>query len=295
MVVSHTGKPFIAQELAALLSGGSSKEFDSEETTGRFGTGFLVTHAVSTRVDVDGVLTTQDGPEVFHIELVRNGDEDSIVANIEQANESLERAEKARQTWIANNPTASFVYHYPDVDVVQRGLDRLEETLPYLYATCSKLGRVRIERFGEARCFEPAGLEMSDNGDFVIWKSHISISTANVSSYVTAVRIGEKDGKSSLLTVLEHRGAEEFHVRIPGEGLAKVFVRFPIAGTDFLPFNVVLDGDFEVSQERDGIAMNNADKELIGAALSAFPTLVQHAVESHWARCPQARQHSRTD
>ena len=36
LVVSHTGKPFVAQELAALLSGGSSKEFDSEETTGRF-------------------------------------------------------------------------------------------------------------------------------------------------------------------------------------------------------------------------------------------------------------------
>lgn len=50
LVVRHTGKPFTAQELAALLSGGSSKEFDSEETTGRFGTGFLVTHALSTRV-----------------------------------------------------------------------------------------------------------------------------------------------------------------------------------------------------------------------------------------------------
>ena len=70
LVVSHTGKPFVAQELAALLSGGSSKEFDSEDTTGRFGTGFLVTHAVSTRVDVDGLLTTKQGSEVFHIELV---------------------------------------------------------------------------------------------------------------------------------------------------------------------------------------------------------------------------------
>ena len=47
LTVSHTGKPFVAQELAALLSGGSSKEFDSEETTGRFGTGFLVTRAVN--------------------------------------------------------------------------------------------------------------------------------------------------------------------------------------------------------------------------------------------------------
>ena len=81
-VVSHTGKPFVAQELAALLSGGFSKEFDSEETTGRFGTGFLVTHALSTRVDVAGVLNTHEGPEMFHIELERDGDEDSIARNI---------------------------------------------------------------------------------------------------------------------------------------------------------------------------------------------------------------------
>ena len=282
LVVSHTGKPFDAQELAALLSGGSSKEFDSEETTGRFGTGFLVTHAVSTQVDVDGVLTTQEGPEVFHIELARDGDEDSIATNIEQANESLEKAEPALEDWILKKPTASFTYHNPEVDVVRRGLDRLEETLPYLYATCSKLGRVQIERFGEAKCYEPAGSETSDEGDFVIDKTQVSICTGNALSRVTAVRIGEKDRHSALLTVLGHCGDSEFQVVLPGEGFARVFVRFPIAGTDFLPFNVVLDGDFATLQERDGIAMDNADRVSIGGALSALPTLVQHAVESGW-------------
>ena len=75
LVVSHTGKPFDSQELAALLSGGSSKEFDDEETTGRFGTGFLVTHGVSPLVTVEGVLTTREGNEHFRIELVRDGNE----------------------------------------------------------------------------------------------------------------------------------------------------------------------------------------------------------------------------
>src|SRR5258708_4315995 len=35
----HDGALFNSQELAALLSGGSSKEFESDVTTGRFGTG----------------------------------------------------------------------------------------------------------------------------------------------------------------------------------------------------------------------------------------------------------------
>jgi hypothetical protein len=36
VVYEHDGKPFTIPDLAALLSGGSSKEFESTETTGRF-------------------------------------------------------------------------------------------------------------------------------------------------------------------------------------------------------------------------------------------------------------------
>jgi hypothetical protein len=44
----HDAAPFTMDEFAALLTGGSSKDFMSTETTGRFGTGFLVTHVVCT-------------------------------------------------------------------------------------------------------------------------------------------------------------------------------------------------------------------------------------------------------
>ena len=282
LIVSHTGKPFVAQELAALLSGGSSKEFDSEETTGRFGTGFLVTHAVSTHVIVDGVLATQEGCEAFRIELIRDGDEDSIVANIDQANEALENAKPMLDERNASTPTASFIYYNPDCDVAKRGLDRLEQALPYLYATCGRLGRVRINRLGEEKCFDPEKSEDSDVGDFVISSTLVNIGATDGSGPVTAVRVGQKDGQSALLTVLENCGADEFRVRVPGEGFARVFVTFPIAGTDFLPFNAVVDGNFATFQERDGIAMDDADKMLIDAALLAFPTLIRHAVASGW-------------
>src|ERR1035437_9006798 len=47
LLFEHDGTPFELQEVAALLSGGSSKEFEDQETTGRFGTGFMVTHALA--------------------------------------------------------------------------------------------------------------------------------------------------------------------------------------------------------------------------------------------------------
>ena len=282
LMVSHTGKPFVAQELAALLSGGSSKEFDSEETTGRFGTGFLVTHALSTRVDVDGVLTTQEGPETFHIELERHGDEESIVKNIEQANEALENAQSVSVAATADKPAASFIYHHVNGEVAQRGLSRLEQALPYLYATCSKLGGVRIERFDNVMLFEPRELCEDTHGDFIINETHVAISSSVAVKNVVAVRISRKDGHSALLTVLENRGMGEYQVLLPSDDFSRVFVTFPIAETDFLPFNVVLDGNFAPDQERDGIAMHDADKALMSEALSALPTLVQHAVASGW-------------
>ena len=282
LVVSHTGKAFVAQELAALLSGGSSKEFDSEETTGRFGTGFLVTHAVSTDVSIDGVLTTQEGPEAFRIELKRDGNEDDIVTNIDQANDSLEMANPVQSSWLDNNPTAVFTYQNPDLKVVRRGLDRLEEALPYLYATCSKLGRVQVDRFGESRQYDPSDPHTTIKDDLVIHHTEVSIRTSSTSSSVTSVRIGATDCQSALLTVLNQDGTDGPIVSVPSDGFARVFVKFPIAGTEYLPFNVIIDGDFAVSQERDGIAMDSADRASMRAAMSAFPVLVEHAVTEGW-------------
>ena len=225
-------------------------------------------------------MTTQEGSEAFHIKLIRDGDEESIVENIDLANLSLENAKAVSDAWVADNRTASFTYYNPVIRVVQRGLDRLEEALPYLYATCDKLGRVRIERFGEAICFEPSGLYKYGRDDFVINNTDISITTDDGVTSLTAVRTSRKDRRSALLAVLENGEADTQRVRFPSEGFARVFVTFPIAGTDLLPFNVVLDANFAPLQERDGIAMHDADKSLLEEALSVLPTLVQHTVES---------------
>ena len=280
--VSHTGKSFTAQELAALLSGGSSKEFDSEETTGRFGTGFLVTHALSTRVDIDGVLTTQEGCESFHIELTRDGDEDSIKDNIDLANKALGEASDVSDQWIANNPTASFVYYDANLSVAKIGLDRLEQTLPYLYGTCEKLGSVCIERSGNVIHFEPGAITESERQGFAIKMTEVTVSGSENTTELIAVRVGRKESQSALVMVLKNCGDSQYEVLLQNKEFSRLFVKFPIAGTGFLPFNVALDGRFTPEQERDGIEMNDSDKVLITTAISALPLLVQYAMELGW-------------
>lgn len=281
LLVSHNGKPFTSQDLAALLSGGSNKEFDDEETTGRFGTGFLVTHALSTHVNIDGILETQEGYERFKIELDRDGDQDAIANNIRHADEAISNAQPLSKSDIDNGSTASFIYHGVDSAFVQRGLDRLEQVLPYLYATCDRLGHVRIERPHKTTLFEPAATTETEIDDFIIKRTNVSISQSETTQRL-ALRIGRKNAQSGLLVVLEHNDSHHYRVVLPDSKFPKIFVKFPIAGTDFLPFRVVLDGRFAPEQERDGIAMNANDKTLVKEALHAFPAIIQYAVKSSW-------------
>ncbi len=281
-LVSHTGKPFTTEDLAALLSGGSSKDFDDEKTTGRFGTGFLVTHALSTHVDVHGVIEIEKSYEKFHIELDRDGDEDAIAKNIEQADEAIGKALPLPESCIAKNPTASFIYYDADCEVAKRGLDRLEEVLPYLYVTCEKLGQVRIERPNKTTLFKPAITNEKMIDGFVLKLTEVTISQDETTRQLTALRIGSQNAQSALLVVLENCDSNRYRVVLPADDFPRIFVKFPIVETNFLPFNVVLDGSFDPKQERDVIAMTPNDRDLISTAMEAFPTLIQYAVKSQW-------------
>ena len=92
IVFEHDGAPFTSQELAALLSGGSSKEYESETTTGRFGTGFLVTHVLAERTRLRGLLHVPTGCERFDLTLDRTGDEATILDNIRESNQAIRAA-----------------------------------------------------------------------------------------------------------------------------------------------------------------------------------------------------------
>ena len=282
LVVSHNGKPFDDLELYALLTGGSSKEFEGGETTGRFGTGFLITHGLSRRVDVEGILETEEGPEGFCIKLDRAGDEEAIIKNIGSADEALLAARHLSASEIADRPTASFTYYDADLAVAEKGLDRLENTIAYLYATCDKLGQIRIERPHKTIIFEPEAMAEIEVDGFLLKKIDVSVSQGETTRWLTALRIVSQDVQSGLLVVLDATNDQQNRVILPDSTFSKIFVKFPIAETGFLPFNVVLDGPFAPRQERDGIEMNASDKQLIQEALSAFPSLMQYAVESGW-------------
>ena len=296
LVVSHNGRIFSIPELKALLSGGSSKEFDGIDTTGRFGTGFLVTHAISSRVDVEGILQTADGQlETFRIELNRPSDEALILKNIELTDEAFGAAQPAPGA--LDVPTASFTYHSANPDVVRAGLNRLEQTIPYLYGTCDNLGEVRIRRPERTVIFRresPPRTGIKDIDGFLLKEAIVTASEGSATRQFAAVSIlakvktgldgtaGDEDASAGLLLILKQDDGQKGSIVFPDPGFPRIFVQFPINETGFLPFNTVFESRFNPKQERDGITMNPDDRRLLKAALSAFPSLVEYAVSSGW-------------
>lgn len=292
LVVAHNGRIFSIPELKALLSGGSSKEFDGIKTTGRFGTGFLATHAISTRVDVDGILQTVDGQfEIFRVELNRPPDEAQILENIKLTDQAF--AEARLVNGMLDIPTAVFTYQGANPDVVRAGLNRLKQTVPYLYATCENLGEVRIRDPEEAIVFRRVsrnGTGPRDVDGFMLNKAIVAASDGASTDEFIAVSIvgGAKDTDAAsedmarLLLVLKQNDGQEDCVVLPKPGFPRIFVQFPISETGDLPFNIISESKFEPKPERDGITMQPRNKALLKTALAALPSMVEFAVNSGW-------------
>ena len=282
VLYEHDGKPFTTQDLAALLSGGSSKEFESTETIGRFGTGFLVTHVLSPQISFAGVLATDGGPEKVSIRLDRAGDEKDIFENTSHCYEAIGSAPKLSA--LDGHKTARFEYQTDNPEAARIGVAAFCATLPYLYGTCEHLGTVRVrDDAGASWKFVP---DPATEREFMGMHHRVRRFTITESDgeprTLTAVRLRQKhDALSSLVAVAEQAG-ERWQLRVPPDGFPRIFCRFPVRASDFLPINAVIDGRFDLRQERDRVLMKESDKQQITEGLSLLPTLVQLALHENW-------------
>jgi hypothetical protein len=273
----HDGAPFASQDVAALLSGGSSKDFDSATTTGRFGTGFLVTHVLSQRVNVRGVLHVEDGLEEFELVLDRSGDEEAILASTLATDAALRKAAPVQLE--RSTPSAQFAWTIDDFATYERGVAALEEALPFIFGTCHSLARVQVRRPDGVHVDWQAATPVERTEEGIRWVTRgLSRRCADAEeNQFEVIRVfANAEGRTGALFVVE-RDEMSGTLRDMPAGLARIFRRFPIRGTGHLPIAMVIDGPFDVDQERRSIALAADDKQLIEAALVAVVSAVRVA------------------
>lgn len=271
----HDGAPFESQDIAALLSGGSSKEFESDTTTGRFGTGFLVTHVLSYQVKVEGLLLVEDGAEAFAFELDRSGDEEDILRNRTATDDAIKAALPVDSATVG--ASARFSWRADNFSEYERGVAVFEQALPYVFGTCSRLGAVTIRKpDGQWERWRAAPVTERSDGP-LSWSERVIVVAADEAAdrHLRIVRVSsESDTRTAALFLLADSHGESTLVE-PPEGLARVFCRFPVRGTATVPITLILDGPFDVDQERRNVALAPADRDLISIALRAATNAVR--------------------
>ncbi|PPQ16545.1 hypothetical protein CV770_25795 [Bradyrhizobium sp. AC87j1] len=276
----HDAAPFTMEEFASLLTGGSSKDFMSTETTGRFGTGFLVTHVLSEQVHVSGILEVKGSYRGFDVELDRPNDAERLLQNVQDSLDSLRHTHLVES--LDDEPTASFEYIVDDKTTALAGLEALDEALPYLFATCHRLGEIIIRR---------------DEHE-VAWRLTSSTRPSRFLNKPVEYRVSrfEDDGTKSDWRVV--RATSEFSsknavvVALAREGgawavrktgrLPSIFRQLPLLGGPSLPGWMIVDGQFDVEQERRTIYVAGEQEKPLRDAFAALPRMMTLANSEDW-------------
>lgn len=277
----HDAAPFSMADLVALLDGGSSKDFDSDETTGRFGTGFLVTHALSEVVRVAGVLEEDGERQAFRVTLNRPDDENGILRNIQDCESELGQTRDV--TDFAGRSTATFEYVVDDKDTALVGLDMLEQTLPHLFGSCPRLREVKIQRENRTtRWTAEPGTELHErNGVWINEIAAFSVDEDGEKDAWRVIRAGiAPDARGGLLVALRGRG-ETWEVSKPGR-VPSVFRQLPVLGGPALSTWVIIDGEFDLDQERSSVHVIGEYGRPLSDAFAALEGLALLATREGW-------------
>lgn len=277
----HDAAPFSMADIAALLTGGSSKDFDSNETTGRFGAGFLVTHVLSKRVQVDGVLEVDGEHRVFEVTLDRPDDEDLILRNIRDSESALGQTRGVAD--ITGQPTATVEYVVDDNDTALAGLGMLEQALPHLFGSCRCLREVRIRREDHETCWKAAASTEALNRDG-IWIDEAEVYSVDGNGEESEWRVVRaatgKTAQGRLLLALRRSG-DAWVACKPGE-VPSVFRQLPLLGGPALSAWVIIDGEFDVDQERSSVHVVGEQGHPLREAFAALGGLALLATQEGW-------------
>jgi len=270
-IFKHNGDPFTVDNLTALIQQVSSKPADSSEenTTGKFGTGFITTHLLSEIIKVKGVIHERNEiPKRFKIKLDRSGEtSDDLIPSIEEAMEEISNIEDENQFPTHNryieereeqDTDTEFIYPLINQEArksAKAGLKDLKVTLPPTLIFVEKIKKVQIQNFQLGSIGEFKLSKLESIGDDIRLaevrytdKTKKEISRINFLLFDTnEISLAAKIDNTSKYKLQEIDSNQPFLYR-----------DFPLIGTEkfHLPF-VVNGNHLEPTEKRDGVFLNS--------------------------------------
>lgn len=289
----HDGLLFSVKNITFLVEQISTKERTSIEgerpkTTGKFGTGFLTTHLLSEKVEVEGIVKESDLPyKKFQLILDRSGRNiDDIIASVNASLNTLEAIdnEPPYEEYRSENFNTLFRYELDSKGfiVAEKGLEDLHLSLPFTLSFLPEIRSVYISSEDIKYEVPPPSVIC---GNLQIYK--VIKTTSGSQSEINIVVLTREF--TSIAVEIQYKGdkvfLKEFDLSMP-----KLFCDFPLVGSEDFPFPVIINSsNFNPTEPRDGVFLTDKDdhrieenKEIVNTAVSLYYELLNYASENNW-------------
>lgn len=271
------------------------REIDPQEsvnpTIGRFGTGFMTTHLLSENVKISGLYKDNGDFKKIAFSLDRSSQvRKGLIKSVENSFAEAEASRSSSEILI--NPDFSkfntqFTYPLQEGKslIAETGLSDLDTSLPYTLIFVEGIKEVMVSKENEEIIFEKREpRKLSEDIQLI----EIVKSLNGVSTVLSFVHLSKNlTGIALPLEIIE----EEIHILPLSGKLPKIFLHFPLVGTEEFHFPVIVNNPFfEPTEPRDGIYLLDdsqdlksvTDQNYIQDARELFSILVPFAVENDW-------------
>jgi hypothetical protein len=303
----HSNHRFKFDDPKCLLLADSGKieedETQREDITGQFGTGFLSTHILSLRILVEGVFFDRDEKyRNFSFELDRKYNNKFELA--EKVEKSLNQYDSDFKLTQEPNQTefhTKFTYYLNEnreslengFEVVKKGIDGIENFIPYVLAFCKEINSVEIcDNISTKKSIffsREIDLQKQDNQVQIIQIAKKIVDSANNILDSKLIEIATCTNLTEHIDLaIEVQKTENSHKIIQiDNNFPVLFCTFPLIGSEKWRFPVVLNcTKFYPKTERDGILLltgkDNGNQIRIENTANSHKTLLDFAITHKW-------------
>lgn len=293
---SHNNGFFTNENIRGLIRRYSSSDKDrgidkaAPHTTGRFGTGFMTTHLLSEKVNVNGFFQENETSfKKFELPLDRTGQtEKEIIQSIENAFSVIEKSINNSATYglfEATNFKTQFLYDLNDegYDLAKIALSEFDSCIAYTLINIPNIERVSIKHQNETQYYELSKIKEYQTDDCLI--EIIKVNSNNHNSihqhFCTIV-----DGNTRIIIPIEYSD-DRIDIQILDQRVPRLFLDFPMIGTEDLKIPFVINNPlFEPTEPRDGISLTGGEdkdtvlnSEIIKKSVKLFKMFIDFASE----------------
>ena len=256
LIYKHNSKSFRVKDILSLINQVTSK-VDDDETTGKFGTGFMTTMLLSDTVNIKSIIQDNDLPyKPFEVDINRSPEtSEKIVKEIDKSISQLEKADQNCEIENFNKDEYNTTFtcelkNDKNKKAAMTGIKNLNETIYYIFAFSNKYKSIKVlintkNKKEEKEFIKEKETKIADN------TYEIKIKEDNKIIKTVIIYTKQKDNISLAMMVDENK-----NILPIGDSMPKLFISFPLIGSEHFPFPIIINSkDLQPNETRSNITL----------------------------------------